>query len=200
MFKKKPVSKLRIDTKTWQPKMGEESLPVTFRRSRLSRSVRILIASDGKITVTGPLRVSQRFMESVLHAKQAWVLHEIAKIKKAGAFRKAEDIQVEYQQYKEIARTRVVEKLAYWNQYYGYTFGRVSIRKQRTRWGSCSAKGNLSFHYRIALLPEALADYLIVHELCHLKAFDHSPRFWALVEKTIPDYPKRRQLLRKTQL
>lgn len=200
MFQKRNSIPLRIDKKIWQPQGSEEAFAVTFRRSRLSRNVRILISTEGRVTVTGPLRVSQRFMEGVLQSKRRWVVEELQKIQQRGDFRKDEDVQAEYQQYKEAARKRVAEKLEYWNQFYGFTYGRVSIRNQRTRWGSCSARGNLSFHYRIALLPEPLADYLIVHELCHLKAFDHSPRFWALVAQTIPDYQKRRQLLRKNAL
>lgn len=77
-----------------------------------------------------------------------------------------------------------------------FTYRRVSIRNQRTRWGSCSRKGNLNFSYKLALLPPQLADYLIVHELCHLGQFNHSPAFWALVELAIPEYRTRRDELK----
>lgn len=82
---------------------------------------------------------------------------------------------------------------------YAFTYHRVSIRNQRTRWGSCSRKGNLNFSYKLALLPPQLADYLIVHELCHLGQFNHSPAFWALVELAIPDYRTRRDELKNWQ-
>jgi predicted metal-dependent hydrolase len=97
--------------------------------------------------------------------------------------------------HKEQARAFVHERLAYWNQFYQYSYGKVAIRNQSSRWGSCSAHGNLNFNYRIALLPLELADYVIVHELCHLKEFNHSPRFWALVAQTMPDYHARKQAL-----
>ncbi len=97
---------------------------------------------------------------------------------------------------KEIARARVHQKLEHFNQYYGFTWGRVAIRNQRSRWGSCSKKGNLNFNYRIVYLPEELQDYIIVHELCHLRMFNHSKAFWALVGEVIPDYKIRRKALK----
>ncbi len=162
--------------------------------------MRILVARDGKVTVTGPLRASKKFLWEVFESKEQWVSQQLAKLEKSGHLRKMEETKQEYEEYKEKARALVHEKLQYWNQFYGFNYGRVSIRNQRTRWGSCSARGNLSFSYKIALLPEALANYLIVHELCHLKAFDHSPTFWALVGEAIPDYVKLRQRLRRSLL
>ena len=103
----------------------------------------------------------------------------------------------EYAHYKEQARTLVHQKIAYWNTFYNFSYNRVSIKNQKTRWGSCSSKGNLNFHYRIALLPEPLADYLIVHELCHLGQMNHSQAFWDLVGQTIPDYRERQAALHK---
>ncbi len=104
-----------------------------------------------------------------------------------------------YLKYKEEARALVKEKLLYWNQFYGYTYQRIAIKDHKTRWGSCSKKGNLNFNYRIVFLPPHLVDYLIVHELCHLGEFNHSPAFWALVGKTVPDWEKRRTELKSVK-
>jgi len=101
-----------------------------------------------------------------------------------------------YKKHKETARELVHRKLTEHNAHYALAFGKVAIRNQRTRWGSCSKKGNLNFHYRIALLPEHLADYVIVHELCHLAEFNHSKKFWSLVAQTIPDHRARRKVLK----
>ncbi len=102
----------------------------------------------------------------------------------------------EYKKHHTQAREIALQKLAHWNQFYNFSYSKVFIRAQKTRWGSCSSKGNLNFNYRLVFLPVELQDYLIVHELCHLGEMNHSSRFWALVEKTIPDYRKLRKRLR----
>jgi predicted metal-dependent hydrolase len=101
-----------------------------------------------------------------------------------------------YSKYKEAARLLAHARLSHFNNFYGLIFKRVFIRNQRTRWASCSKRGNLSFNYKIALLPQELSDYIIVHELCHLQEFNHSSRFWTLVARVIPDYRVRRRALR----
>ncbi len=105
-----------------------------------------------------------------------------------------------YERHKEAARALVHRKLNEFNRHYGFTYHRVAIRDQHSRWGSCSKKGNLNFNYRLALLPERLVDAIIVHELCHLKEFNHGPRFWALMAETIPDHKVRKAELNKVSL
>lgn len=107
---------------------------------------------------------------------------------------------VQFNLHKESARSLAHERLAHWNQFYNHEYKRVAIRNQCSRWGSCSMKGNLNFNYRIALLPLELADYIIVHELCHLREFNHSERFWALVAETLPDYQERKERLREMNM
>ena len=94
----------------------------------------------------------------------------------------------DYLKYKESARALVINRLAYFNQEYKTTFNRISIRNQRTRWGSCTSKRNLNFNYKIALILPRLADYIIVHELCHLLEMNHSQKFWDQVARTMPDH------------
>jgi predicted metal-dependent hydrolase len=102
----------------------------------------------------------------------------------------------QYLKVKEEARQLVHERVRHFNQAYGFPVGRIFIKNHRSRWGSCSQKGNLNFNYKIVFLPAELADYIVVHELCHLREFNHSPRFWRLVEEVIPDHRKRRLALR----
>ena len=99
--------------------------------------------------------------------------------------------------HKERARALAKDRLAYFNGICNLSYGRISIRNQKTRWGSCSRKGNLNFNYKIVLLPPRHADYIIAHELCHLKELNHSKRFWDLVAELIPDHRAIRAELRK---
>jgi len=99
---------------------------------------------------------------------------------------------------REQARRLVENKLSFFNKFYNFEINRVAIKNTSTRWGSCSSKNNLNFNYKIIYLRPALVDYLIVHELCHLGELNHSKRFWALVQKTIPDYVNINKELRRT--
>lgn len=101
-----------------------------------------------------------------------------------------------YLNLKEVARVRIHKKLIEHNAHYGLKWNRFSVKNLKSRWGSCSRKGNLNFHYRIAFLPEPLFDYVVVHEICHLNVFNHSQEFWTLVAERVPDYMARRNALK----
>jgi predicted metal-dependent hydrolase len=105
-----------------------------------------------------------------------------------------------YALYKEEARALVHAKIAELNAHYGYKLNKVFIKNSRSRWGSCSSRGNLNFNYRIVFLRPELQDYLIVHELCHLGSFDHSAAFWALVAQKIPAYQGLRREIRRVPI
>ena len=104
-----------------------------------------------------------------------------------------------YKKHKELARALVSQKIAKYNAFYNFDFGKIAIRNQRSRWGSCSKKRNLNFNYRLAFIPEPLVDYVIVHELCHLGEFNHSKNFWNLVAQTIPNHADLRKQLHQTR-
>ena len=105
-----------------------------------------------------------------------------------------------YLENKDQVMALVLEKLEYYNTFYNFKYNRVSIKNQKTKWGSCSSLGNLNFNYKLLHLPQRLFDYVIVHELCHLGQMNHSKDFWQLVEKTFPDYEVLRTELKKVRL
>jgi predicted metal-dependent hydrolase len=102
--------------------------------------------------------------------------------------RRASSVTPHYRAHKEAARRLTLERLQYFNQHYALEWNRVAIRNQRRCWGSCSAKKNLNFNYKILFLPPHLQDYLVVHELCHLAHLHHQQPFWDLVAEQIPHY------------
>jgi predicted metal-dependent hydrolase len=105
-----------------------------------------------------------------------------------------------YMTNKEAARVIVTERIGYFMDYYGVrhgiSIGRIAIRNQKSRWGSCSKKGNLNFNYKLAFMPPQIRDYIIVHEICHIKEFNHGRGFWSLVAETVPDWKHLRKRLR----
>ena len=101
----------------------------------------------------------------------------------------------DFKENKKKALELINERISYFNQSGEYPVGKVSIKNQKTRWGSCSGKRNLSFNYKLLFMPENLRDYIIIHELCHLKEMNHSQNFWNLVSEQVPNYKAiRRQI------
>lgn len=177
---------------------GNLPFSYTIRRKRFSRVLRLAVHADGRLVVTAPVLMGVRAIERMIAAKAAWIAEQLRAVRASPPRVSAEEGKMLYVQHKADALRLVTERLAYFNGVYGLTWHRVSIKNARTRWGSCSGKGNLNFHYAIVFLPPALADYLVVHELCHLAHMNHSAAFWRLVARTIPDYATKRRELRRT--
>jgi predicted metal-dependent hydrolase len=180
-----------------------------IKKNRLAKNLRITVRSDGSVLVTVPWRVPVRLAEKFVAEKKGWIESQVeisrnrlAEAEKLGLPKRltGADQKKHYVQHKEKVRRKIVERVEELNKHYGFKYGSISIRNQRTRWGSCSKKGNLNFNYKVGLLPQPLADYVIVHELCHLGEFNHSSKFWALVAKVVPDYLILRRELQKRGL
>ena len=176
-----------------------ERVRYTLRLSKRAHSLRLSVACGGVFTVTAPERMAEGRIEEFIRKKSAWVLDKIKYFSKFPPLAPAKRInrKKHFSEHKEKARMLVTERLAHFNRHYGLSWNRIAIRNQRSRWGSCSRKKNLNFNYRIVLLPPHLADYIIVHELCHLGELNHSPRFWSLVAQTLLNHRSLRAELRK---
>lgn len=180
-------------------KTKNETIPYTIKSVRWSKSVRLIVHGDGSLVLTKPFWVSMKKAEGFLQDKIDWI---VEKIRWAREHSKDHPVRkgtaTEYAALKKQALRFVTERVERINrEFYGFEYGKISVRNQKTRWGSCSKEGNLSFSYRIVLLPPACADYLIAHELCHLKEFNHSPDFWRLVAKASPNYRALRREMRQ---
>ena len=174
--------------------------PYTLRISKRARRLRLAVYCDGSVVVTAPTWFGEMLIERFIHEKAEWILSKLAffRLHKTQAITR--ETKTEYLKYKETTRVLVKERLEYFNRFYGFRFNAINIKNQKTRWGSCSRKGNLNFNYKLALLPTHVADYIIVHELCHLSEFNHSRKFWELVAQMVPDHKKIRKELRGCSL
>ena len=166
-----------------------------FKRCPRQKHLRLTVHHDATVLVTAPKWVRIADIEAFIRAQERWILGHLERVRKDGPSFLGGSCE-EYLRFKERARALAHHRLRHFNVTYGLRWKRISIRNQRTMWGSCTADGNLNFNYKIAILPAPLADYIIVHELCHLAEMNHSEAFWKLVAKTVPDWRWRRQALR----
>ncbi|MDE6882701.1 MAG: M48 family metallopeptidase [Lachnospiraceae bacterium] len=176
-------------------------LSYTLVRSK-RKSYAISISPDGRITVRVPLHASNQEVRQILTKKQHWIITKYLELQEKQADRPVSDLtdvqrSALTQRYINAAKEYFPKRTAYFHQFTGGTYKRITIRDQKTRWGSCSAKGTLSFNWRLMLAPPAILDYVVVHELCHLTHMNHSAAFWQAVESVYPDYRSARQWLKE---
>ena len=175
-------------------------MKVTVIRSN-RKTVAIQVNSDLSVTVRAPRSASEKDIEEILKKKEAWISKHIEKIKEIKERFEAEPTE-------KLTREKVIalaeealkvipERVEYFAKVIGVTYGKITIRNQKTRWGSCSSKGNLNFNCLLMLAPPEVLDYVVVHELCHRKQMNHSKAFWLEVEKVLPDYKEVRKWLKE---
>lgn len=175
--------------------VGAKRIDYVLNISARARSIRLSVYCGGKFVVTVPRQYSQPLVDAFIMEKASWVLRKMDELKRCTSYQLEQKIPGGLAQHGARALARAQAKVLYFNQFYGFSYNRIAVKDQKSRWGSCSVQRNLNFNYRLLFLPEGLFDYVVVHELCHLVFFNHSPAFWHLVEKTIPDYDERRRRL-----
>lgn len=179
----------------------EYTLPFTVIKSK-RRTMGISIDEEGEILFRVPLHATEREIMRMAEEKSHWIITHYLEICAKKNSRPVSDLSAVQRtalenRYKEAARSYIPKRVAYYHAMTGGDYRRIAIRDQKTRWGSCSSKGTLSFNWRLMLAPPAVLDYVVVHELCHLTHMDHSPAFWQAVEAVCPDYRNLRKWLKE---
>ncbi len=154
----------------------------SIKKSKRAKNIRITIKSDASVVVTLPCRIGESKAEFFVQQKKDWIEKSVEKmmkrIKDSPSPLLPKGNKKDFEKYKDEALLLVNKRLHYFNKQYGYSWRDVRIKNVSSRWGSCSKSGDLTFSYKIALLPSSLADYIVVHELCHLGEFNHRGGFW----------------------
>ncbi|MFA5210899.1 MAG: M48 family metallopeptidase [Patescibacteria group bacterium] len=175
-----------------------QEIKFLIKKTKRLSGLKITISGGKKYAlVTKPFFVSDKTVEKFLKEKADWILAAREKLKNNKPKLLTFGNYQEFLRNKNQARKLVKEKIEKYNSFYKFSYTKIYIRNQKTRWGSCSSRGNLNFNYRLLFLEEKFQDYIIVHELCHLKEMNHGKNFWNLVSKQIPDYKEIRKNLKK---
>ncbi|MFA6534241.1 MAG: SprT family zinc-dependent metalloprotease [Patescibacteria group bacterium] len=171
-----------------QIELQNQSISYTVRNSRRAKHLRLAVYRDGGLVVIMPNGFREALAERFMRQKAGWIVNKLEFFKQFKGRTIIKSSRRDYLKYKGQVLRLVNERLNYFNWLYNFSWQRISVRNQKTRWGSCSQKGNLNFNYKLVFLPAEAADYIIVHELCHLGEFNHSKKFWQLVARAAPDY------------
>lgn len=179
----------------WRKKMEYELI-----RSR-RRSIGIEVTWDGEVRVRAPYAAPIDKINALLESRAGWIEETRDKIRVRKQQMDQTGIkrlnQAELEELADQAAEYIPQRVAFFAKKMGVTYGRITIRNQKSRWGSCSAKGNLNFNCFLMMTPPEVIDYVVVHELCHRREMNHSKAFWACVEEVLPDYKKQERWLKE---
>ncbi len=167
----------------------------TIKKRSHQKHVRFITHHDGSFVVSVPRLCTMTMVRELVQHNVDWIKKNVMVKHK---YVTIDPSVVRYM--KKALRPIIEDRLIYFNAHYKYVYQRVQIRNQKTRWGSCSSDGVLSFNCKLMCLPSEFRDYVVVHELCHLWHMDHSKEFWALVAQTIPRYKEVRRELKKKHI
>ena len=163
------------------------------------KTLSLQVTRDMRVVVRAPFWVSAREIERFVSERSSWIEDKMTVMRKA--FEQAQTqpkfTDAELAEMTKKAREVITRRVEFFAAQMGVSYGRITVRHQTTRYGSCSAKGNLSFNCILVQCPWWVLDYVVVHELCHLKQLNHSSAFWAEVSAAMPDYEKAREWLKE---
>lgn len=175
-------------------------MEVTVIRSK-RKTIAIQVNSDLTVTVRAPRHTAKGEIDRILQEKESWIRKSMEKIREKEELYEAANIEPltneDIRKLADQALQYIPGRVKIFSKLMGVSYGRITIRNQKTRWGSCSGKGNLNFNCLLMLAPPEVIDYVVVHELCHRKEMNHSKAFWEEVEKILPEYRLYVQWLKK---
>ena len=172
-------------------------IPIKIIRSR-RRTLALEVREGGEVIVRAPLYSRKAEIDAFVKAHENWIITKYNLMitkqnsKPEHVFPEPEEINAE-----ELNRIKAkfAERTAYYAGLINVTYNGITVRNQKTRWGSCSSEGNLNFNCRLLFVPDRIVDYVVIHELAHRRFMNHSKAFWKEVEKYMPDYKERKKLL-----
>lgn len=163
------------------------------------KTIAVEIRSDATILIRAPFFMKEEEILKFVREKDKWIQEHLQKVqeRKQNAENMPKLTREEMQQLANRALKVIPERVGFYARQMNVNYGRITIRNQKTRWGSCSGKGNLNFNCLLMLAPDEVVDYVVVHELCHLIEMNHSKEFWMQVERVMPDYKKHKLWLKE---
>ncbi len=174
-------------------KLKNNRIKYHLKSSPNSRQMRLSVSRRGFFVLTVPPKVDYLTVRRFILSQTDWILERFDALVKINQGKAVRCSRRDYLKNKELARSFITARVEYFARKHRFRYGRISIRNQRTVWGSCSEDGNLNFNYILLKMPKDIADYIIVHELCHLRHFDHGEKFWQTVKEILPGYEGIRQ-------
>lgn len=160
------------------------------------KTLAVSITSEGKVIVRAPVNFPPSEIQKFLMEKQNWIKQHIKRAEERNKNQKIIRMTaLQRETYISEARSVITELCRIYAEQMQVTYKKITIREQKTRWGSASSKGNLNFNWKLILMPRKVLEYVVVHELSHLKAMDHSPAFYRVVRQFMPDYEQPKKWL-----
>lgn len=178
--------------KPFSLQLGDQLITYYIVRKRALRTLRVQIDDLGQCKVLCNFSVSPERIIEILIENGRSILNSLQKFET----KKKIILPAQFVVLKPQAQIKIRERVEHFNLFYQQKFSGIVIRRAKSRWGSCSKTSLLTFNYSLVALPDELLDYVVVHELCHLIEFNHSPKFWEQVSRQIPDWKERRRALR----
>jgi predicted metal-dependent hydrolase len=181
-------------------KIKNKNIKLKIKRRRGLKTLRLSLDSNGALSVTAPKWYPLFLINNFIQEKSEWIWERLKNIDLALVSERQKEEKYFYQKNKLLAQKIMQEKVELFNRHYGFIYYKISIKNQKTCWGSCSQRKNLNFNVRILKLSADLQNYIIVHELCHLQELNHGQNFWELVAQTIPNFKELRKSLRQLKV